>query len=1385
MITLMTCLCTVMVSGSEQKNHFIVENYNLIEEYSLLLAAETNSYGALDATEEKTVSKSVATKINLYRKALLDLQSHADVESRILENEVKLAYEKGVSIGRLAWIYYYNLSTVNSEASRATLLSTYESLEAEIKSATDAAVTKAESDGLCAVMNRAVYREKIKGLALTGDTLECSALIAGALDDIELINSSDNYATELRQIYEELIEGLALQRCRDSLMSDLRSIFTVVRAGETFEENEAVWLFAHKLNNTDSIADMNSAFCSAISELTLESDESSYRALFAARLNASISEAAAKATSEKKAASVLPLFEDYSFSYEKAKVKDEIKAILGVDASTHPELQSIEKKFNADGGSVDKCKSTGELKAEKTLATYQKRLFDELASSLEKLEIILGASDPASFADTLEEIYRKHSDELYSHRGKADSISASCEGTVRVAGTSLAAVLNEAKAHRFLTDHKYIITKPKEELSLSDEIYLRSALTGYTSLEAAVRAELASQINIIAEKYSSVMIMKIHSLAPQDVLYLDLCESICEEIKSIPRTDIAVFYGNVDRVFSKASSLCEIISYYREIYIKPIYKQLNENEKAALLQTSRDFANRICALDVNDKATFAELLAEAKGDASLALHVTVECARVRISTRGSENVSVLALLTEARGKIQLLRDRTEITALADKTIFKIERHLTSDAILAEAERTEHLVSSMKFLDTQKKTVLTSRIRSLRFSASSEALISENLTVLSFIWSNFREALDAIFDEAQSEDLSGAKKSYVELFDGDIVDFKTTVLSLSHISAASREEYLNSAISLNAKLRSEIASLTTSSSVADYYAHTLELLSALLSESTDKNLSIYKDILCKDLESYRSLSENYSAQNYTTLLEKIESAKVAISHAATIAACDTVLSGFKNDLKDINTVLDDAKESALVKLEALWSSCLELESHYSKANLDALKSHYNEAAEKIRAFEKISDVATLQDTLKKALALMNDVRKNIIFTGREAFGISVSGARYPASYDLSRGLWGSISLDGGIYTNASLTIKKTSLADAASLESIIRRAAKDKSIRTSESTNAETLKLLRSAVISFGFDATLSRIQEAGGEYTLELLLPDGVDVDEILGIVFVSGEGVEFFEVTKKERLITCRLSHLSEFFIVSRKTTNLLPLITFLIVLLAVELVALMAILFIRYNRKRKEEKMTKLSSFTPLSLISAFSLTVTPKNGVGIAVLLAIAALALGCTVAFLTKVELEKMAEAKRGMAKKEDFSPDERLLAEGHSPALPLEEPVFAYLPVANDSEAAYANGDDSGENEYDTIEAVDYEDGAETYEGDEAPLRREEINIDIIERKFREGDLVTVEALKQKHLISKKANYVKILARGSLSKPLTIEAHDFSHAAEEMLRAIGGEAIRIK
>ena len=64
-------------------------------------------------------------------------------------------------------------------------------------------------------------------------------------------------------------------------------------------------------------------------------------------------------------------------------------------------------------------------------------------------------------------------------------------------------------------------------------------------------------------------------------------------------------------------------------------------------------------------------------------------------------------------------------------------------------------------------------------------------------------------------------------------------------------------------------------------------------------------------------------------------------------------------------------------------------------------------------------------------------------------------------------------------------------------------------------------------------------------------------------------------------------------------------------------------------------------------------------------------------------------------------------------------------------------------------------------------------------------RFEEGTVVTPALLKESGLVRKEFDGVKVLNRGKLEKKLTVQAHKFSAAAEEAIKALGGTAELIK
>ena len=72
-----------------------------------------------------------------------------------------------------------------------------------------------------------------------------------------------------------------------------------------------------------------------------------------------------------------------------------------------------------------------------------------------------------------------------------------------------------------------------------------------------------------------------------------------------------------------------------------------------------------------------------------------------------------------------------------------------------------------------------------------------------------------------------------------------------------------------------------------------------------------------------------------------------------------------------------------------------------------------------------------------------------------------------------------------------------------------------------------------------------------------------------------------------------------------------------------------------------------------------------------------------------------------------------------------------------------------------------------------------------INIGDIDSAFEANAVVDIDALKECGLISKKAGRLKILADGTMNKPLTVKAESYSVQAIKMIELTGGEVVILK
>ena len=68
-----------------------------------------------------------------------------------------------------------------------------------------------------------------------------------------------------------------------------------------------------------------------------------------------------------------------------------------------------------------------------------------------------------------------------------------------------------------------------------------------------------------------------------------------------------------------------------------------------------------------------------------------------------------------------------------------------------------------------------------------------------------------------------------------------------------------------------------------------------------------------------------------------------------------------------------------------------------------------------------------------------------------------------------------------------------------------------------------------------------------------------------------------------------------------------------------------------------------------------------------------------------------------------------------------------------------------------------------------------------VNVSSLEMSFNDGDVVDAAALKNKGLIKKELDGIKVLGNGEISKKLTIQVNAYSASAKQKIEEAGGKA----
>ncbi len=1372
------------------------ENYNLNQQAAAALTEEMNYYGRLDTTPDKSISQRVNLKIGEYSKQLIDLQTDPQVNTHSLEGKITLARAKGIAVGRLAWIYNANISEVSNSISIAAVNEKYAELCDRIAGGTLSTVETVGLNEICTEMNRCVFGERIKELAKADDSLDASAVIAGALARLEYINDAELDGGAFADALAEAESALLLQRGRDFLTQSMKEIFAVVCPNENYNTNSKIALFTYNIEDATSLAQMNAHLAQTLSALISvpSGENNAYLRLFAAQLSELVSQEARRADSQGKAVDALPLFANYAFEKYRADTKDKIYALVFADAKQDEALERIEARYNGKDGIVERAADVLTLTCEVQRAKYEAELCRKMLECKASMEIILGAYQNTALYERVQNVYTEADTQIISLAANEAIFEDKCKEIVKNAAEQLEALINEARVERFLGEHKAVIQKPKDELTLSDEIFLRCALSDYIALPQTVQALLDVQIKKIVEKYNTVISMKMRELYYDDAYYLKLCEKIEAKLTEISTLKTDEYYNKADMLLKEAELLRDVIRYYRAITETALYSSYTQQNKKELSDVCDQSTDVLVKISLDDIDGFADALNELLRLTRLDMDRINECVRVESATRGSENTSILAIVHEAKGKIKLCDDRNKMLSIASNAIFEINKILTNETASLRAEEAKYKISQMSFLPEADKKRLSERLDSLKLQTLSDISDATGETMLGFVWTSFSEILVEISREAELKDVSGAKQAYTSELEGQLDMHQKKLAAMLYITENKRDEYYNKYIQIKTAFLDELASASSTDRVAAAYRSALVKLEITQGEAVDSDVLEYKKAVVQKLDLLLSFEGNYSDENYNSLKNVIEKAKQSLAACRSIEDCNALLERTNSEADSIDDLLDEAKHAGLTQVNEFLAQCMALPNLYSSENMTEVKKLHAEFLLKLESYGNISDIGEVNSLSGSTLEAMQKIRRRLLYSSADAVEVFGEAPKYPDGYDISAGLWGCIYAPDGISSSATFRVDAFSGDELLELQRLIRRYARGDKLTSVSQIDAAKLKLLRKCVVSLGVDMKLSEMCDGVNKYSIRLLLPPELRGENVLGIVFVDGDNVEYYDVNNSDGLISFELSHFSKYYIVTESTTNMMPLIVFLSVMLVIEFAALGLILYLRYSRKKKENGVTPVLSIVGFApALTNMALKVEPQNGVGIVILLSFAVVAAGCAVAFLARMELK---EYKKRIDKPEARGEHNTRRELARAKTTPLLSAAENYLAESVNEKEELEENEENEENE-ELLERVLCTVGASAQMPEEEHLdslnestsrrsrHKAQVNLDVIARNFPEGAVVNLELLKEKGLVAENVNYVKILARGSLDKPLVVEANDFSHAAQIILKATGGEAVKVK
>ena len=1389
---LMTCTVFLLSAFAATPEEIEAENKALRDE-------KTNAINLLKIENTNAgINTGVNSLLLKYENELYNI-SPEDMKKQNTSELIDLLYQQALSTNEVAKIYFKHFDSYNPNA---------ESLSAEAQTLKNVLekIGKAGSDGynadalaeltgssyinggLCAEMQVSIYTQKLNSL-LNGDETDSEEVVEKITDAIAQIKKCQNVdvsSEDYQIIFEATKKAVEVQRNQDKAINEIKDVFSILCPNAAIEDNKTIGDIISLIEDdgTTEVSEMNDYVKTAITGLMNELSSGTYVAAYYDGLKLDIADAVASA-GDSEIVEISDMLKTHEKDLYRAQAKDDILDYINTKNFTGDDkkrIDALEAEYNADNGKIDKAYNNTDVDFEVEKAHKRTDLYEQYVDTVEAVK----AKNPN--ADTTD---------IYNHYIESDDLLQSA--TRENIEDRFEDAMAELEIKEFSALYGDVINLPSENVTADDKKDIEDAINALNSLNDKAKNDPNIKIDALKliDIYKAALKAEIDEiLSGDDEIYVSYAQQLKSKIDSLSDKnidtiidDISTIVSDADAVIAKADAINEVLDRYFEIVADADYAKFTDAEKTAIKKTVTDACDDILAtaadpadiaenaiVNVNRQQAIARIEAKARENADAALSAEVKSAIDKIKA-------------DAISAVNAATDAAEIQNIAEDAIFDIEKEFKLQLALDSAEELrKNMADSSPYIKDALIEKLNNLIdeykQKIRDVSDKDKLMpvwneyADKEAEISNEWRTKSHAIDDLNSEnkAAEKEIDGMtglsaeekatyKNALKEIYDKacDDIDKATTAEVEAIISEALDDiAFIESKAKANDEINKKYAEALAAIEALGYLNATEK--QALKDQATDAH-NTAKDALKNATDAsgvngaksdadgaLNTVTSNGASKNDTAKDSQLAEAgkKLEDKHKETVDAIDstTYLSeGEKQALKaDADKALADAKQEldAAKGTEDINKAVSDAETEFSKQQTDsaAQNSSAKQNQNTVASSELENKKQEIYDAVDQMGYLDSDEKKEIKDKVDSIFDEALADLTIAESTaDIDKAKSDALDALDGVSEKAQADNLENAKAQAiAELEASKNEI--DAIIDGFKYLDEEQKQALKDELYA-EFVAAEQRISSADSARAVEVMLTSVLD-----GFKTRSSQA----RLQEDEACVD-----------------KLTPVMTCLGVIGLIEAVALVMMVC-------KKNSMA-MAAFIPFGMTHV-AIKMQPVTAWSLTWVMAAADVIMAIFIAYLAVQLFRQRVLAVEGEYDAQTLD-DEFFRNDSEPVAQTLPEPEEQ--PMLEEAEP-----EEVIEPEPEEV-AIVMEEPLTEVTRKSRKVRRPKvrmaiINVDVLDASFAAGDTVTLQALKEKGLVPKNARCVKVLARGTVTKPLTVVARKFSAPAQRMILAADGVVI---